>query len=177
MYFKAGKNDKICANPVSDTLNSGLTDNFSVGWSCLRFVCVGRDRECWQDVIGTIMAPMAHSWAPRDDFNPGISEYITELSQQQPTSWNRSVNKWNAISSSEPVWARINARMRRPIVFEIWLNLTPLIIMQQRGGWSTQEQISYSDTLTVSFYLQPKYAAKRHGNNFPFPEHKAPYIH
>ena len=31
--------------------------------------------------------------------------------------------------------------------------------MQQQGGWATQEQISYSDTLTVSFYLQPKYAA------------------
>ena len=86
MYFKAGKNDKICANPVSDTLDGGLTDNFSVGWSCLRFVCVGRERECWQDVIGTITAPMAYSREPRDDFNPGISEYITELSQQQPTA-------------------------------------------------------------------------------------------
>lgn len=60
MYFKAGKNGNICANAVSDTPD-GLTDNFSVGWSCLRFVCVGWERECWQDVIGTITHGTGHT--------------------------------------------------------------------------------------------------------------------
>ena len=65
------------------------TDGQFLCWLILFEICLCGLRArvlSWQDVIGTIMAPMAHSRAPRNDFNPGISEYITELSQQQPTA-------------------------------------------------------------------------------------------
>ena len=40
----------------------------------------------WAESESVDKMSLAHSRAPRDDFNPGISEYITELSQQQPTA-------------------------------------------------------------------------------------------
>ena len=133
MYFKAGKNDKICANSRWVIL---LTDWRTISlladlvWDL--FVWVESESVDKMSLAQSLMAQGTLQgtavWFQSGDL--WIHQSYHNTSQPAETAPSTREMQFHLLNLSV---RRINARMRRPIVFQIWLWTLLLIIMQQRG--------------------------------------------